>query len=232
MPRVKPGDVGHPVMICGGGPSLDAQLDKVRAHPGDIWAVNHTADWLLDRGVDAVFCTVDPLLKSTTAARRIVATCANPSLHNDLTQVFAAIEHEKDGVPGGTTTATRLCALAVRLGYPGVIFVGTDSCFTGADHVDRDERLPEQLIVRAGGRDYLTYPELYMQAQCIADIVKVCPEYFQNWSGGLVDAMLSDPDWEVVAVSTKLRDSLVSYSGCEELYAGTYVAAGRSGAGD
>jgi hypothetical protein len=221
--RVKPGQHEHPVAVCGGGPSLDAHLDELRAWPGDIWAINKTADYLLDRGIDCTMFTVDGLVKSTSATKRLIASNCDPALFEGA-QCFGLIEYESDGVPGGTTSAGRTPALALRLGYPGVVYFGCDSSFVTRSHVDRNERLDHALIVRADGSDHLTHPELCMQAECLSEVLREFPDVFQSRSGGLLDAMTKDTQWSVVAVSTALKAHLIEHNGDDGIYDAPYVA--------
>lgn len=222
FPRVKPGLHEHPVAVCGGGPSLDAHLDELRSWPGDIWAINKTADYLLDRGIDCTLFCVDALIESSTAAKRLLGTCCAPSLFTGIVECFACVEHEDGGVPGGSTAAGRTPGLALRLGYPGAVFFGCDSSFEGRDHVDRNEALETALVIRANGRDFKTYPEFSMQAECLSDVIRLAPELFQSRSGGLLDAMTADPDWHVVAVSTALKAHLIEINGDTGLYDAPY----------
>lgn len=225
FPRVQPGVHAHPVAVCGGGPSLNAHLKDLERWPGDIWAINYTADYLLNRGIDCTLFSVDALVRNSTAARRLLATCCDPMLFKGQVETFACCEHEDGGVPGGSTAAGRTPALAVRLGYPGVVFFGCDSSFEGRDHVDRDEKLSDVLVIRANGRDFKTYPELSMQAECLSDVIRVAPEFFVNRSGGLLEAMVQDEQWSVVAVSDALKKHLIEINGDEGIYDAPYVEA-------
>jgi hypothetical protein len=223
FPRAERGVHEHPVAVCGGGPSLDAHLDELRAWPGDIWAVNWTADYLLDRGIDCTMLTVDPLITETTAAKRLIATCCDPRLFTGDVRCFAISEYEEDGVPGGSTTAGRAPTLALRLGYPGAVFFGCDSSFEDRDHVDRNEQLPDALLIEANGRVFKTYPELSMQAEALSALLREFPQFLQSKSGGLLDAMTKDPNWSVVAVSTALKQTLIDTNGDTGLYDEPYA---------
>lgn len=209
--------------VCGGGPSLESHLEELRSWPGDIWAINQTADYLLSHGIDCTLFTVDALIKSTSATKRLVSSNCDPALFGGA-QCFGLIEFEKDGVPGGSTSAGRTPALALRLGYPGVVYFGCDSSFVTQSHIDRDERLPHALIVRADGADYLTHPELCMQAECLSEVLREFPGVFQSKSGGLLDAMTNDPQWSVVGVSGALKEHLIEHNGDTGLYDHPYAA--------
>lgn len=218
FPRAKRGDHAHPVAVCGGGPSLEAHLHELRKWPGDIWAINHTADWLLDRGIDCTLYCLDPLIKTSTAARRLLSTTCDPQLFSGQVECFGQAEFEEGGIAGGSTAATRAPSLALRLGYPGAVFFGCDSSFEERTHVDRDEKLAEALYVRADGRDWLTHPEMCMQAECLSTLLREFPQAFQSKSGGLLDAMTRDPEWSVVAVSAAFKEALIDTNGDQGLY--------------
>ena len=224
FPRAQPGKHEYPVAVCGGGPSLNEHLSEIAAWPGDVWAINGTADYLLDRGIACTLFCVDALVEKTTAARRLLATCCNPALFAGHVETFACCEHEEGGVPGGSTAAGRTPALALRLGYPGAVYFGCDSSFDGCDHVDRDEKLPDVMVIRANGRDFKTYPEFSMQAECLADVIRLAPDFFVNRSGGLLEAMVHDQQWSVVAVSDALKAHLIEINGDDGIYDAPYVA--------
>lgn len=213
----------YPVAVAGGGPSIVDRLDELREWPGEIWAINDTCEWLLDRGIEATLFTVDPVHRKTRAKKALLASWCHPDLFDSTDSLmFSLSEHDPEGVPGGTTSAGRAPAMAVRLGYLGVHFFGCDSSFEGSDHVDRDEGRKEQLIVRANGRDYRTYPDLLMQAECLSDLIRLSPDVFVNKSGGLLEAMVKDDGWEVVAVSESLKKHLIDVNGDEGLFDNPY----------
>lgn len=219
FPRIERGNHEYPVAVCGGGLSLTPCLEELRAWPGDIWAINDTADYLLSHGIGCTMFTIDPLHRATKAHKRLLASCCDPSLFDGDVRVFDLAEHAEGGIPGGSTSAARAAVLSLRMGYPGASFFGCDSSFEDRTHCDRHEVWPEQLIVRAGGVDFRTSPQMYMQAECLSAVFKF--PVFQNRSGGLVAAMTADPEWEVVAVSGALREHLKEVNG-EDLFAGNY----------
>lgn len=202
-------------------------LAELASWPGDIWAINWTADFLLSKGVDCTLFTIDPIVKASTAAKRVIASSCDPELFNSMTQTFDVCEVEPAGITGGPTSATRAPSLALRLGYPSVVFFGCDSSFEESDHVDRHEAQDQILIVRANGRDFKTYPDLLMQAECLSDVLGQFPQYFSSVSDGLVDAMVKDPNWEVVAVSEGMKSHLIEVNGDSGLYESSYSTQGQ-----
>jgi hypothetical protein len=187
-------------------------VEALRTWPGDIWAINRTADYLLDQGIDCTLFTVDPVETHSTAAKRLLASCCDPKLFQGQIEVFDLSEHANDGVSGGTTSATRAPVLAFKMGYPGVVLFGCESSFTDVDHIDRNEQNPVQLIIRADGKDWKTSPQMMVQAEELVWLLKHSKN-LEERSGGLLRAMLNDPDWEVVAVSSELKKHLDEQNG-------------------
>ena len=218
-----------PVAVVGGGPSLEGRLEELRQWPGEIWAINDTANWLMDRGIEATFYTSDPSPMTTRAERRLLASWCDPSLFNDQAEMFHLIEHDPNGVPGGTTSATRAPALALRLGYLGVHFFGCDSSFEGRDHVDKHEGLADELIIAADGKTFHTYPQFLMQAENLVTMMKMAPDVFVNKSDGLLKAMLNDDEWSVVAVSDHLKRHLIDVNGDSGIFDKPYGACKECG---
>lgn len=223
-PRVQRGVHPHPVAVVGGGPSLLDRLDELREWPGDIWAINRTADWLQARGIDCAYFSVDPLVIPSSVKRALVCSACHPQVLEGKDVLMFDLSEHGGGIVGGSTTATRAPTLAAFMGYPGVHFFGCDSSFQTFDHIDRHEAYPEELIVKANGRTFHTYPEFLMQAECLTDIIRLAPELFVNKSGGLLQAMMVDDQWEVVAVSDALKASLIEWNGDTGLYDKPYAA--------
>ncbi len=82
-------------------------------------------------------------------------------------------------------------------------------------HVNKDDGLDTLMVVRAGGTDYVTHPELFMQCETLSAVLREFPRFFQEQSGGLLRAMTSDPDWTVAAVSTALREHMAQENGAD-----------------
>ena len=111
------------------------------------------------------------------------------------------------------------------MGYADVSFFGCEGSFQENDHVDRHEHRPDQLIVRAGGKDYRTCPPFLIQCEELIQLFFFDGVY-HNRSGGLLKAMIDFPDtWEVVAVSEALKHHLEERNGAMGLYDVPYVLA-------
>lgn len=220
LPRLAPRPPhGGKLAIVGGGASTAAHLGELKSWDGEIWAINSTAKWLLERGIDCTFICIDPGPAerfSPAGKRALLATCCDPSLRAMFEKVdlFDLCDTHPEGVRGGTTCASRAMALAIRQGFFDVTLYGCDSSFLpGRDHVDRHEEWPEQVVIRAGGVDYLTILEWQMQAECISPLIRLAPNVFKNRSGGLLQAMVDHDDWEVVAVSAALKEAMEALNG-------------------
>lgn len=221
-PKAQRGVHQHPVAVVGGGPSLLARLEELRGWPGDIWAINYTADWLLDRGIECTRFSVDHDPMQSRVPKALLATSCHPTTfagHKEV-EVFDLVESNPDGIGGGTTSAGRAPALALKLGYPGIAYFGCDSSFTDIDHVDRHEGLKELIIVRVNGADYTTRPDLLLQAQELSQLIRTFDAYFTNYSDGLVRAMSEDHNdsWEIVAVSEAMKKTLIETNGDSGMY--------------
>ena len=88
----------HPVAVAGGGHSLLSGLEELRVWPGDVWAINSTADFLLDQGIDCIAVSIDPNPFKTTAAQKLLASCCAPQ---DNAAYWDMSDHVAGGVPGG-----------------------------------------------------------------------------------------------------------------------------------
>ena len=218
---------GRKLAVVGGAPSLPAVLDDLRAWDGDIWAINHTAAWLAERGVKATLLTVDPgpwpngadkVVSGVDAA--LMATCCRETLFDaaiaagvDI-EVFHVYEaHVGDGEPmvnGGGTTACRAPFLALRMGYTDVSFFACESCFDGPSHAYKDTHDPKTWIkIKAGDQVFKTDLRMMLQAENLSIILRNFPDTFKDRSGGLLGAMIENIDtWGVVEVSDFIQGTL------------------------
>lgn len=204
--------------MAGGGPSLIHALPRLKAHAqglGEIWGINRTAQWLCERGIPATFFTVDPqyVPGMTNVDRAIIATCAHPQIFGELEGKDVSLFHihhmegrDEFVADGGPSSVCRAVPLAVHMGYSSVTFYGCEGSYDGASHAYNSPLRPDHIVIRAGGRDYRTQPDYQMQCEYLAAFLKSAPEYFSEESGGLLRAMLYDPDWEHVAFSTAVMD--------------------------
>lgn len=223
---------GKPLAIVGGGPSVESHLEELRNWSGDIWAINWTAEWLSDRGIPSWLVTVDSSIKSIPKAKlttgAILASCVDPAIFDEYpgAQCFDLIEDAPNGIVGGSSTACRIPLLAILMGYGDVHFFGCEGSFTlGRTHVNRNEtQFVNYLKVKAGGVVYDTRDDLYLQCECLADVMRSFPGVFKNRSGGLLQGMVDYMDsWQVVAISDALKNQLEAGNGSCGMYDTPYV---------
>lgn len=224
LPKQKPH--GGKLAIVGGGPSVAERLDELRKWDGEIWAINATALWLKERGIHSKFITVDPCLFSKEMVDGVeeayLATLCHPKMREFFPKVsfFDMFETNPDGITGGTTTASRALSLAIHQGFYDITLYGCEGSFTiGKDHVDRDEMRPEMVVIQAGDKHFVTYLEYMMQAETIANMIRLAPNVFKQRCGGLLEAMIDHFDtWAIVAVSESLKAHLEEVNGPQGLF--------------
>ena len=218
LPRVIQAEPrAEPLAICGGGPSLADNLDTLRAWTGPIWAVNRTPDWLNEQGIASVMVTVDAsdnpghFCSPEAVSGAILASWCNPAVVAQYSgaRLVDMFPMYPDGVVGTTTTAGCMAMVAARMGYRSVTLFGCEGSFVEDDHVDRHEAQPEQFIIRADGEDYRTTPDLLMQCDELSRLIRDVPQFLKEQSGGLLRAMVADPDWETVAASGAIAETLI-----------------------
>ncbi len=238
-PRVEWGVLKYPVCaVVGGGPSVMDHLDELKNWDGDIFAINDTGKYLSDNGIASYVLSVDgtrtpfrigPLVKGAIFASR-VHRCQFTQLKDKSIRVFDMAEEDNiKGIEGGATTVCRTPHLFLRMGYAGIMYFGIDGSFAGdITHVSgkSDSAHDNMLIVRAGGKDYVTHAGFLMQHQYMTAIMQKYPEFLYNASGGLFAAMIANMDtWEVIAVAEDLKQKYEAdgYYGWSKPYKGGFV---------
>jgi hypothetical protein len=215
--------------VVGGGPLLINHLDELRSWSGDIWAINRTAQWLKEQGIRATLFTIDPTFMNIDCDDRLLASACHPDMFVGNCQAFDLIETHPDGFAGGQSSATRAPHIALKMGYTHVSFFGCEGSFDEATHVDRDERPPHVMVIRAGAKDFKVTPDMLLQCEELSTLIRTFDGIFHCRSGGLLQAMIDHPDtWEVVAVSGAFKEHLESINGKHGLYEATYVPAGAA----
>ncbi len=196
--------------VVGGGPSVSGRIEALRSWPGDIWAINGAAQWCIANGIRALLYSVDagddlaPLCVGVDAA--VLADHCDPAGYEAMKE--GAIYQVPSDMPG-PTSAVASTVLAIKAGYDGVTFFGCESSYEGTTHVYSCEDVGSNLIrVACGGSEYLTKPELLLQAKQLADVIRQLPEHFSECSGGLLSAMIADTSYQIVGVSRSIYNSI------------------------
>ena len=218
-PRAEWGVLRYPVCaVVGGGPSVMGQLETLRHWQGDIFAINDTASYLSKEGIASYLFAVDgirtpfrvgDLVKGALFATR-VHRCQFTQMKGKPIRVFDMAEEDHyGGIEGGATAVCRTPHLLLRMGYRGIAYFGIDGSFAdGITHVSgkSDSARDNMIIIRAGGRDYITHAGFLLQHQYMTGVFQKYGSFLFNASGGLFKAMLENPDtWSVIAVAEDLK---------------------------
>lgn len=218
LPYAGPGQaVGETLAIAGGGPSLARNLDRLKDFSA-VWGINYTSQWLEERGIPNTLFSVDPLYDpgmTEGVDRAILAVCTHPKILEELEgkPVHLFYTELNEGAvwaaTGGPSSACRVPMVAFNMGYRSITFFGCEGSYEETSHAYEHVQKPHQLIVRAAGQDYRTQPDFQMQSEYLAGLITNIPQHFSEESGGMLRAMIADPEWENVAVSEALAKLMV-----------------------
>lgn len=188
--------------IVGGGPSANMSIDEIASFEA-VWAINGTWRWCQENGIDASLFTIDPRYDDA-APIGIYADICNPE--TVAASEFAYVFRDGDHVRG-TTSATACPHLAISLGYRRVTFFGCEGSFAGQTHTFKNIG-GERLWVMANGREWETNPQMFMQCEMLAEVIRMAPHVFKEQSGGLLGAMIVDPEISMTAGTPGLHRAL------------------------
>lgn len=213
---IQPGDLGIPLAVVGGGPSINDHVAVLRKWSGDIWAVNGAFHWCQERGIDATFfsCDSNPDLDklATGASRAILATICDPAVFAVLSGAYVRIfdTGKIAGIHTGPTSATSCPALGIHAGYKEITFFGCESSYSsGRTHAYHDDAPnPWTMTVQCNGNAFETEAEYHMQAIYLSQFLRCAPHVFKEMSGGLLRAMSFDENSEVITASDEFMKLL------------------------
>lgn len=178
-----------PVCICGGGPSIEGDLEQIRARWNNgqqVWALNGAHDWLLDRGITphAAWC-VDSRPENAKFYKRAchltryyIACRCDPLVFDTLKGQNVIIWYDascREIVPntkmligGGTTIGVKAMAGAYVLGHRRMHLFGYDSSYADDKHHAYAQPMNdgEQVLnVEVGGRTFRAAPWMINQVK-------------------------------------------------------------------
>lgn len=206
----RPGSV---LAVVGGGPSINRHVEEIKAC-SDVWAINGAWFWAQERGIDATFFTMCAgtgwrrVFKTPARGRAIIAPWCDPYLFDMWSGDVRLVPESM--LKTGPTTATGAWIIGPKCGYSKVMFFGCESSFetdTHAYNFYEDEEI-DRLIICADGNEYLTTPQFLLQAEYMAEVIRAFPEVFGEIGGGLLSAMIRNPDYDLVAASPRIANSL------------------------
>lgn len=195
-----------PLAVVGGGPSVAGHLDELKAWPGDVWIACGAFPWAVSAGLEGTFFNADVQALAAEycagAKRALVSTHNDPAVfaalkgaHVEVFDLYTSAEESNHGA----TTVTAAPILAMEIGHPNVSFFGCDSSYVGQTHAYADIPYADWLKVRVGLEEYDSSAPLLAQAICLAEAMRAAPDKFICRSGGLLAALMADPEYDVIA---------------------------------
>lgn len=202
--------------VVGGGLSLRDALPVLAAWDGDIWGINDTATWLSHNGIDAALYTVDPLLPGEFAGvdRAILGDCVPSALFDAFLARGVPVELARlgtgdDEIRSFSTSAATAPVIASRRGHAHVRFFGCDSSWGASSHVYKNiTHDGPRVWVECGGQEFVTNPQMLMQAEDLSALVRGVPEFLSVAPGGFLPALVEHGDYAVTHVSRDLHEAL------------------------
>ena len=182
----------HSLVVVCGGPSLEGTLVAIKNHArrGDyILAVNHTAQWLIERRVapdGIILLDADPLTAEciVPGLTHFIASQCDPCVFDAAENVIlwhsktdgseeAAARGNKyhDGpyasIGGGVTVGQRAVTLGFVLGFRSFDIYGMDSSFDGSGHAYEHDwtNAKPMMRVESYGRSFVIEPWMGAQAK-------------------------------------------------------------------
>lgn len=194
-----------PLAVVGGAPSVARYVDELRNFPGDVWVSGSAFPWAKENGIDATFFTIDmheDLAKDCKGARKaVVSTMCHPKVYEELRDADVEVF---DLTAAWGTSVTAAMFTAVEMGYRDITFYGCDSSYERDTHAYRSEYWEtnyDPLFVVCGGSGYWTSPCFLMQAEFMAEAIRMSPALYRVRSDGLLPAMVEHGDYDITGMS-------------------------------
>lgn len=199
--------------VVGGGPSVSEHVEELRDWPGVIWAINGAFKWLRDRGVLSQFYTLDPKMGIADLCREadsaVMSTRCAPEAFAAMYGAYIELVDLEDK-PAGPTSAASAPYIAAQAGFRQVHMFGCEGNFGDETHVYGTPRDTGLLEVVCNGLRFRTSPQMLMQTEYLADIMRETPQFCIDRSGGLLAACIADPDIDVTAASRSIYNKVMA----------------------
>lgn len=203
---------GRKLAVVGGGPSINDHVETFRNWDGDIWAINGAYHWLKARGISSTFIACDPHVIVADWAKQVEKALVTSRCHPKVFEVLKANSadirvFDLDGqhkIISQSSTAGCAIHLAVLDGYKDGSWFGCESCYPpGQTHAYLHEKRTEEMIVRVGVEEFHTAPDFFIQALEMSSVLRKA-EGLREESGGLLRALIKDPDYHITWISEGL----------------------------
>lgn len=206
--------------VIGGGHSITDHIEELRAFDGERWISASAFKWCAEHGIDGWFYNAHPrpLVKPLAVGvkKALLWDSTDPSVFQTIqgadVRVFP-LKHGATDIDHGITTVTCAPTMAVRAGFKDITFFGCDSSWpAGAStHTYEDNAgIGYRIRVRCGGEDFDTSPHYLAQAEYLATVIRSIPKVFKERSGGLLRAMVKDPEYDITHGTMDLHRDLVA----------------------
>jgi hypothetical protein len=215
LPYFKEGRGLGPLAVVAGGPSIKNREEELRYFGGDIWGVNGAFEWLYRHDVKSTFFTLDPpthVSHYPPDMCGLVASSCPTEFFDQLNGRNLTLFDVNcpGGISTGATGVTAIPILAGRMGYGPVTFYGCEGSFEGDDtHAYPYSPPVNMLVVECNGQQFATQADFLMQTEVLSALIRQFPNVYAERSGGLLSAMVADPDYDIVGLSHNLRSLLV-----------------------
>jgi hypothetical protein len=208
------------VAIVGGGNSIKDKIEELRAFDGEVWAINGAFGWCRANGIAATFYSLDPsesiAVHCVGVKRAVLALSCHP-------RVFEAVKHasldvfDLNAMETGPTSAS--CVMVpIEKGHRELHFYGCESGFEGGSHIYGSFADDSVMRVCCDGRSFLTTPDMMMQAEFLGGFIRTAPNLFKDCSGGLLAAVVNDPNIDVIAASRSLYEQVKRNAAIDEAH--------------
>ena len=194
--------------VVGGGPSVLNYLNRIAGY-SHILAINGACKFLRDHGIESTFFAIDPheiVAKWAPGAKKaLLCDRVCPEVFDILKDadvtVFELANDVSGGINAGSSTASAGFVLGPTLGFEFVDFYGCESSFETKSHAYMHEAMDEVLWVEVQGKEYITRPDFFLQAQEMSQIFRQFPKSFTHYGGGLLQALIDCQEHDVKYVS-------------------------------
>lgn len=201
--------------VVGGAPSAKNHIQRIKEFE-DVWIIASAFPWAYANGIHGTYFNIDPSAdcvdEVVNVQRAILSSNVHPGVFDALNKrdvsVFDLVT-TAERMNHGATTATAVPELAILLDYTEIVFFGCESSFAEQTHLYRNdlETNPVSMDVVCNGQSFQTRPDYLMQAEFLSAMIRQFPQ-FKEESGGLLRAMVADPDYDITHVSKALFANL------------------------
>lgn len=221
LPEIVPGKAGaaaSSLAVVGGSPDVSDHIETLRHWNGEVWAINQTFEWCRENGIPATFYRIDPMPAPPGyldgIEKAILGDIVHPGVFAELIANGADIELVRlghDHILPATTAAGTAPMFACWRGHRHITLFGCGSSYTDRTHAYRSDKT-NLLWLDCGGRDYVTSPQMLMQAEWLAEMAREFPKYITVQGDGLLPALIEHGDYDVTHVCGALDKVLKGQS--------------------